>query len=66
MDELDCTYSVVWSRADKAFVATVKEFPSLSWLSDSASDARARLMAVVADTIKDIEEGELGGSSVSA
>ena len=33
------TYRVRWSGGDEAFVGTVAEFPSLSWLADSQMEA---------------------------
>lgn len=33
------TYQVGWSQEDEQFIATVREFPSLSWLEDSRDAA---------------------------
>ena len=45
------TYRVGWSDADQEFVATVDEFPSLSWLSDLRNDALTGLINMVANCI---------------
>lgn len=49
------TYQVFWSAEDNEYVATVLEFPSLSWLADSRREAEDGLVAVVADVIRDME-----------
>jgi len=42
------TYSVKWSPEDGEWVATVAEFPSLSWLAPDPQAALAGLAALVA------------------
>ena len=49
------TYRVRWSGDDEAFVGTVAEFPSLSWLSDSQMEAFQGIRSLVADVIVDME-----------
>lgn len=50
------TYRVVWSVEDGEFVATVAEFPSLSWLAPSQVEALQGLEAVLADVVADMQE----------
>ncbi|WP_323791023.1 type II toxin-antitoxin system HicB family antitoxin [Nocardioides sp.] len=53
------TYRVAWSPEDDEFVATVAEFPSLSWLDPVQFAALEGLQAVLADVIADmVEQGE--------
>ncbi|MFC5999021.1 type II toxin-antitoxin system HicB family antitoxin [Quadrisphaera sp. GCM10027208] len=53
------TYRVTWSAEDDAFVATVVEFPSLSWLAPSQSEALQGLEALLSDVIADmLQQGE--------
>ena len=49
-------YRVTWSTEDDEYVATCLEFPSLSWLAESRSDAIDGLEALVADTVQDMQE----------
>lgn len=52
-------YSVEWSAADGEFVATIAEFPSLSWLAPSQIEALRGLEAVVTSVIDDmLDSGE--------
>ncbi len=48
------TYSVTWSDEDGEFVATVAEFPFLSWLTDSPADSLAGLEGVVREVLDDM------------
>jgi predicted RNase H-like HicB family nuclease len=50
------TYRVSWSAEDDEFVATCLEFPSLSWLAASQVEALEGLMALLRDTVVDMEE----------
>ena len=50
------TYRVTWSAEDDEYVATCLEFPSLSWLAESRSDAIDGLEALVADVVQDMQE----------
>lgn len=53
------TYRVAWSAEDGEFVATVAEFPSLSWLAPSQFGALEGLETLLADVIVDmLEQGE--------
>jgi predicted HicB family RNase H-like nuclease len=48
-------YSVVWSTEDGEFVATVAEFPSLSWLHAEQGKALRGLVDLVAEVVADLE-----------
>jgi predicted HicB family RNase H-like nuclease len=50
------TYRVRWSGEDEAFVGTVAELASLSWLSDTQQDAFLGIRALVADVLDDMRE----------
>lgn len=50
------SYRVAWSLEDDEFVATVAEFPSLSWLAPSQVQALQGLEAVLADVVLDMQE----------
>ena len=50
------TYRVAWSVEDGEHVATVAEFPSLSWLAPSPVEALTGLAAVVRDVLADLTE----------
>lgn len=45
----DYTYMARWSEEDKEYVATVMEFPSLSWLDRDPERAIAGLRKLVAN-----------------
>jgi hypothetical protein len=55
---LDCTdshetqyvYTIKWSAEDGEWVATVEQFPSLSWLSDTAVGALFGITGLVHQT----------------
>ena len=49
------TYRVRWSDEDSEFVATVAEFPSLSWLDKSQVEALLGLVQMVEEVILDME-----------
>ncbi|MCL1800096.1 MAG: type II toxin-antitoxin system HicB family antitoxin [Promicromonosporaceae bacterium] len=49
------TYRTRWSSEDQEYVASVAEFPSLSWLAESPNDALTGLMKVVAEVIIDMQ-----------
>lgn len=49
-------YSVEWSPDDGEFVATVAEFPSLSWLAPTQLDALRGLESLVESVIDDLRE----------
>ena len=48
------TYRVVWSEEDGEHVGLVAEFPSLSWLAKSATEALKGIMRLVQDTLADM------------
>ena len=53
------TYRVRWSEEDSEFVATVAEFPSLSWLDESQTGALLGLVRMVGDVVREMgESGE--------
>jgi predicted HicB family RNase H-like nuclease len=53
------TYRVHWSADDQAYVGTVAEFPSLSWLADTLEDAFTGIQRLVADVLEDmVRSGE--------
>ena len=53
------TYRLAWSAADEEFVATVVEFPSLSWIADTREAALAGLTSVVEEVLQDmLAQGE--------
>jgi len=53
------TYRLAWSAKDAEFVATVVEFPSLSWIADSREGALTGLTSVVEEVLRDmLEQGE--------
>lgn len=49
-------YRVVWSAEDGEYVATVAEFPSLSWLDQDQAGALRGLVKVVAGVVADMEK----------
>lgn len=50
------TYRVRWSVEDGEHLATIAEFPGLSWLAESAADAFSGLLALVTDVLADMTE----------
>ena len=46
------TYRVEWSEDDQEFVGTVAEFPSLSYLAPTSTEAFEGIREVVADTLE--------------
>jgi predicted RNase H-like HicB family nuclease len=57
------TYHVCWSDEDECFIATVEEFPSLSFGAESHDVALAELKKVVATVEKDLAEERQAGMS---
>ena len=51
------TYRLAWSVGDEEFIATVVEFPSLSWIADSREAALAGLTSVVEEVLQDMLAG---------
>jgi predicted HicB family RNase H-like nuclease len=59
MDNVDrYTYRVIWSDDDQEFVGLCAEFPSLSWLSAKREDALRGIVALIRDTVADLDEAE--------
>ena len=50
------TYRVAWSAEDDEFVATVVEFPSLSWLAPSQLEALQGLETLLSNVIADMQQ----------
>lgn len=50
------TYRVTWSPEDDEFVATVVEFPSLSWLAETQVEALEGLQTLLGEVIADMQE----------
>jgi predicted RNase H-like HicB family nuclease len=48
------TYRVQYSVEDSEFVATVAEFPSLSWLAETPGEALSGALVLVSDVIADM------------
>ena len=48
-------YDVVFSRQDQEFVATVAEFPSLSWLDEDQVNALLGLRKLVDEVMQDMQ-----------
>ena len=48
-------YRVVWSAEDDEYVATVAEFPSLSWLHADQGKALRGLVELVVQVVADLE-----------
>ncbi len=53
-DATHYTYRVAWSAEDGEHVATVAEFPSLSWLAPTPVEAFEGLASVVRDVLTDL------------
>ena len=49
------TYRVQWSEEDGEYLATVAEFPSLSWLETDMEAALSGLVGLVSDVLEDME-----------
>jgi predicted RNase H-like HicB family nuclease len=49
-------YSVQRSPEDQEFVATVHEFPSLSWLDEDEFEALRGVERLVSDVIKELKQ----------
>ena len=53
------TYRIAWSAQDSEFIATVVEFPSLSWFAQTRESALDGLTSVVEEVLRDmLAEGE--------
>jgi predicted HicB family RNase H-like nuclease len=58
IDTSHYTYRVQWSAEDDEFVATVAEFPSLSWLAADQADALRGLLNLVGEVVADMDADE--------
>ena len=56
MSAAQYTYEVMWSEEERAFIARVKEFPSLEARADSRGGALRALKSVVYAVAKDIAD----------
>lgn len=57
------TYRVSWFPEDQAYVGTVAEMPSLSWLDVDQEEAFRGIKRLVADVLEDLHEaGEAAGT----
>ncbi|WP_029067979.1 type II toxin-antitoxin system HicB family antitoxin [Jonesia quinghaiensis] len=50
------TYRVRWSAEDEACVATVAEFPSLSWIAETSVEATQGIRDLVIGVLEDMEQ----------
>lgn len=50
------TFQVCWSETDQEYLATVLEFPSLSWLDPDRGEAEAGLLSLVAEVVEDLQD----------
>lgn len=50
------TYQVSWSEEDGEYVATVLEFPALSWLAPERQEAENGLVGLVTGVVKNMAE----------
>lgn len=55
IDAKHYAYRVMWSADDGEFVATVAEFPSLSWINADQAKALRGLVDLVAEVVADLE-----------
>lgn len=47
--------NVAWSDEDHEYVATVDEFPSLSWLAPSAEKAKSGMRVLLQSVLSDMQ-----------
>lgn len=48
------TYRISWSSSENQYLATVVEFPSLSWIADDREEALTSLTSLVGQVLKDM------------
>ena len=59
MSAAQYTYEAKWSEEDRAFIARVREFPSLEAHGESRGGSIRALQSVIAAVVKDlVESGE--------
>jgi len=51
------TYRVTWSEEEREYVGLCAEFPSMSWLARTPEAALKGIRKVVAEVVRDMEEG---------
>lgn len=56
MDVNKYTYQVSWSDEDQEYLATVAEFPSLSWLAPDRLEAESGLFDLVTEVVEDMKQ----------
>lgn len=56
MDAQKYTYRVVWSEEDGEFVGLCAEFPSLSWLAATQTEAISGIVELVKSVLADMAE----------
>ena len=56
MNSKQYTYRVIWFEEDQEFVGLCAEFPSLSWLEEDQEAALRGIVALVKDTVADMEQ----------
>ncbi|ANF32362.1 hypothetical protein A0130_12365 [Leifsonia xyli] len=49
------SYRVLWSAEDGEYIGQVAEFPSLSWLGPTQSEALQGIVALVEDVVEDLQ-----------
>ncbi|WP_336992611.1 type II toxin-antitoxin system HicB family antitoxin [Leucobacter sp. VD1] len=49
------TYRVRWSAEDEAYLATVAELPSVSWIAEDQTAALSGILALVSDVLEDMQ-----------
>ena len=47
-------YQVIWSPEDEEYIGLCTEFPSLSWLDESLTQALLGIVALVKDVVHDM------------
>ena len=50
-------YRVIWSEEDQKFVGLCAEFPSLSWIDEDQEKALQGIVALIRNTITDMQAG---------
>lgn len=50
------TYRITWSPEDNEYMATVAEFPSLSWFDPDQTEALHKLVNLVAYVVADMKD----------
>ncbi len=56
MDAQKYTYRVIWSEEDGEFIGLCAEFPSLSWLADTQTEALSGIVDLVKGILADMAE----------